>query len=167
MAKPRKVTVSGIAEWAKVFPQNRDLEGWKGKYQQWNGCCTIDLILDDENIDRLISAGCSKKPKPDLEGRGQRVKFERRYESGFDWSSGPPVVTKLDGTPWSLEDDGLIGNGSLVEVDVTIYDTQHGISGQRLDRVMVTDLVSYNITPQATQKPDLKAVPTNEEAILF
>ena len=167
MAKPRKVTVNGIAEWAKVFPENRDMEGYGGKYQQWNGCCTIDLILDDENIDKLTSAGCSKKPKPDDQGRGKRVKFERRYDTGNDWSSGPPVVTKLDGTPWSLQDDGLIGSGSMVEVDVTIYDTQYDISGQRLDRVMITDHVQYNITPQATQKPELKTVSSNEEAILF
>ena len=67
MAKPRKVTVSGIAEWAKVFPQNRDLEGWKGKYQQWNGCCTIDLILDDENIkyDQMSVVNLIMKFAPD------------------------------------------------------------------------------------------------------
>ena len=167
MAKPRKVTVNGIAEWAKVFPQNRDMEGYGGRYRQWDGCCTIDLILDDDSIERLMAAGCSKKPKPDLEGRGQRIKFERRYDTGNEWSSGPPVVTKLDGSPWSLEDDGLIGNGSMVEVDITIYDTQYDVSGQRLDRVMVTDHVQYNITPQAAQKPELKTVSATQEQVLF
>ena len=55
----------------------------------------------------------------------------------------------------------------MVEVDITIYDTQYDVSGQRLDRVMVTDHVQYNITPQATQKPELKTVSTAKEQVLF
>ena len=52
----RMITVHGIAEWAKVFEQNRDLTGWKpteqaeGSYEKYNGASTIDMILDDENI---------------------------------------------------------------------------------------------------------------------
>ena len=150
MAKARLVTVNAIAEWAKVFEQNRDMEGYGGKYKDFNGACTIDLIMDDDNVNKLQAAGCSKQPKPDPEGRGKRMRFERKFDTGYDWSSGAPLVTKLDGSPWSLDDDGLIGNGSLVEVDITIYDTQYGNSGSRLDRVMVTDHVAYN-----TQKTEV------------
>ena len=43
----RKVKLSGIAEWAKVFAQNRDMEGFDGVYKDHNGACTIDLIMDN------------------------------------------------------------------------------------------------------------------------
>ena len=29
----RLVTVRGIAEWAKVFPENRDMEGYDGAFK--------------------------------------------------------------------------------------------------------------------------------------
>jgi len=39
----RKVKLTGTAEWAKVFPQNRDLLGFDGAYQDCDGACTIDV----------------------------------------------------------------------------------------------------------------------------
>ena len=56
-----KITVTGLAQWAKVFEQNRDLTGWKpteqaeGSYEKYNGASTIDMILDDENIASITS----------------------------------------------------------------------------------------------------------------
>ena len=151
----RMVTVHGIAEWAKVFEQNRDLTGWKptvqaeGSYEKYSGACTIDMILDDENITKLRTAKSGKEPKPDLEGRGLRVKFDRKFNSGYDWSSGAPAVTKSDGTNWDYDVDGPIGNGSIVETTVAVYDLpKYGNTGTRLESVRVIDHVPH-ITTQA------------------
>jgi hypothetical protein len=111
----RIVKVTGIAEWAKVFADNRDLTGWKaspqveGTYEKYDGACTIDLILDDESVAKLQAAKCAKGFKADSLGRGQRVKFDRKFNTGHDWSSGAPIVTKEDGSKWTLDEDGPIG----------------------------------------------------------
>ena len=42
------------AKWAKVFEENRDLDGFEGQWRDTNGRCTIDLILDDTNFNKLI-----------------------------------------------------------------------------------------------------------------
>ena len=42
----RKVKLTGIAEWAKVFESNRDMDGFDGVYRDHDGACTIDVILD-------------------------------------------------------------------------------------------------------------------------
>ena len=173
----RMITVHGIAEWAKVFEQNRDLTGWKpteqadGSYEKYNGASTIDMILDDENINKLIQAKCGKEPKPDLEGRGLKVKFDRKFNSGYDWSSGSPSVTKADGSLWDYNVDGPIGNGSMVETTVAVYDLpKYGNTGTRLESVKVIDHLPYvgqqidSGPPPATTKSE----PILEEAeVLF
>ena len=173
----RMITLHGIAEWAKVFEQNRDLTGWKptvqaeGSYEKYSGACTIDMILDDENISKLTAAKCGKEPKPDLEGRGLRVKFDRKFNSGYDWSSGAPAVTKSDGSFWDYDVDGPIGNGSIVETTVAVYDLpKYGNTGTRLESVKVIDHLPYvnqqvdsGYTP-ATSKPETTL---ESDAILF
>ena len=32
-----KITVTGIAQWAKVFEENRDLEGYQGQWKDTDG----------------------------------------------------------------------------------------------------------------------------------
>ena len=55
----RKVRIEGIAEWAKVFEQNREMTGYKptpqavGAYEDCNGACKVDIIMNDENFKRL------------------------------------------------------------------------------------------------------------------
>ena len=45
----RKVRIEGIAEWARVFEQNREMTGYKptpqavGAYEECNGACKIDV----------------------------------------------------------------------------------------------------------------------------
>lgn len=140
----RKVKVSGIAEWAKVFSQNRDMEGFDGVYRDHDGACTIDVIMDDDNLTALKASRSMKKGSPDPQGRGTKVKFIRKYDTGRDWDSGAPVVKKSDGTDWDFDLDGSIGNGSTVEVELSVYDTSRpAIVGTRLDKVTVLELVEY------------------------
>ena len=138
----RKVVLTGIAEWAKVFEDNRDLKGFEGAYEEFDGACTIDMILDKENMDRLSASRSMKKGSPDAEGRGTRVRFVRKFNTGRDWDSGSPTVLKSDGTKWDMDIDGLIGNGSIVAVTLSVYDTSRkSIVGTRLDSVKVLEHV--------------------------
>jgi hypothetical protein len=53
-------------------------------------------------------------------------------------------VVKADGSEWDYDVDGTIGNGSTVEVIVSVYDTKmKSIVGTRLDKVKVLKLVKY------------------------
>ena len=140
----RKVVLTGIGEWAKVFEDNRDMKGFEGAWEEFNGACTIDMILDDENMQILRNSKSMKKSTPDPEGRGTRVRLIRKFETGRDWDSGAPVVTKSDGSKWNYEEDGTIGNGSTVQVTLSVYDTSRkGIVGTRLDRIKVINHVEY------------------------
>ena len=165
----RKVVLTGIAEWAKVFEDYRDLKGFEGAYEEFDGACTIDMILDKENMDRLIASKSMKKGSPDAEGRGTRVRFVRKFNTGRDWDSGSPTVLKSDGTKWDMDVDGLIGNGSTVAVTLSVYDTSRkSIVGTRLDRVKVLEHVkppSDDDDEVATMPPPqkLKVVQGEEE----
>ena len=157
----RKVILVGIAEWAKVFEENRDKVGFKdgdapGTYEDTDGACTIDMILDKENMDRLIASKSMKKGSPDAEGRGTRVRFVRKFNTGRDWDSGSPVVVKSDGTKWDMDVDGLIGNGSTVAVTLSVYDTRRkSIVGTRLDRVKVLE----HVPPPSNDEDDVATMP--------
>ena len=140
----RKVKLTGTAEWAKVFETNRDMEGFDGVYRDHDGACTIDLIMDEDNLSILKQSRSMKKGTPDGEGRGTKVKFIRKFNTGKDWDSGAPIVQKSDGSTWDISSDGTIGNGSTVEVELSVYDTSRpNIVGTRLDKVKVVDHVVY------------------------
>ena len=152
----RKVILVGIAEWAKVFEDNRDMKGFEGAYEEFDGACTIDMILDKENMDRLIASKSMKKGSPDAEGRGTRVRFVRQFNTGRDLDSGSPVVVKSDGTKWDMDVDGLIGNGSTVAVTLSVYDTSRkSIVGTRLDRVKVLE----HVKPPSDDEDEVAAMP--------
>lgn len=140
----RKVKLTGIAEWARVFESNRDMDGFDGVYRDHDGACTIDIIMDDANLSTLKASRSMKKGTPDAEGRGTKVKFIRKFNTGKDWDSGAPTVQKSDGSTWDISSDGTIGNGSTVEVELSVYDTSRpNIVGTRLDKVKVVDHVAY------------------------
>lgn len=140
-----KITVTGIAQWAKVFEQNRDLDGYQGQWRDTDGRCTIEMILDDNNVERIKAAGCMSSGKDDLEGRGRAFKFTRKFDTPNDWDGGAPAVYKPDGTVWDFEADGPIGNGSEVLVELDIYkNKQYSTVTTRLERVKVMKHVSYD-----------------------
>ena len=164
----RKVKLTGIAEWARVFPQNRDMEGFDGAYRDCNGACTIDLILDDENLATLKASRSMKRGVPDPQGRGTKVKLVRKYDTGKDWDSGAPVVKKLDGSDWDYNIDGTIGNGSTVEVTLSVYDTKmKSIVGTRLDAVTVIDHVEYVADAASDDASPSVAVENKQSEVLF
>lgn len=149
----RKVKLRGPIRWAKVFEENRDLRGFEGAWEEIGGAYTIEMGLDEDNFNKLKEA---KSMKQGREEDGLRwVKFDRKHEGKFDWASGPPKVTKKDGTAWILSDDGLIGNDSEAEIVVSVYDTSRkSIFGTRLDRVTVINHVEPVYEEEMWTEPD-------------
>ena len=142
-----KITVTGIAQWAKVFEENRDLDGYQGQWRDTDGRCTIEMILDQDNTDRVKASGCMSAGKDDPEGRGRAFKFTRKFETLNDWDGGAPAVYKPDGTAWNFDSDGPIGNGSEVLVELDIYkNKQYSTVTTRLERVKVMKHVSFDGT---------------------
>ena len=147
----RKVRIEGIAEWAKVFEQNREMTGYKptpqavGAYEECNGACKVDIIMNDENFKRLKASKSMKSGTDDELGRGKKVTFVRKFETGRDWDSGAPIVLKEDNTRWDYEVDGPIGNGSVVEVTLAVFDIKkYGNKGTRLEKVKVLEHKKYD-----------------------
>jgi len=138
----KRVTLEGTAMWAKVFEDNRDMEGYKGAYADTNGRCTINILLDQDTYEKLMSSGTMKRGKK--EGDLMNVKFDRKWETGRDFDSGPPTVLKADGNPWDFAEDGYIGNGSLVRVLLNVADLpKQGVVSTRLETVKVLKKESY------------------------
>lgn len=142
-----KITLEGKASWAKVFEENRDMVGFEGAYKPYEGAYTIQLELDEDNFNKLMATGAAKASKmkqKEVQKLGStEIRLARKHKDRFDWASGAPKVMKADGSEWSFSDDGLIGNGSIVSVEVAVYTTSKA-TGTRLESVKVLDLVEYD-----------------------
>lgn len=139
----RLVKLKGKGYWAKVFESNRDLKGYNNELEDVGGQTTIDLDIDDRHFallqkSRSMLEGRESPDNPDL----RRIKFKRKWQENY--GGGAPKVERADGTAWDLEIDGLIGNGSDVEVTLSVYDTKNRrIVGTRLEAVRVINNIPY------------------------
>ena len=150
-------------EWARVFEQNRDMHGYNGAYEKYDGACTVDALVDEENLQIMIDAGSQtaenvydaahysgksadklkKKAKVFTEDGLYRVAMKRPFKTPIPTIGGPPAVRHADGrTNWDLEEDGAIGNGSEAFIYGTVYESK-GLKGVRLDGIQILDLVPY------------------------
>lgn len=128
------IELEGIASWAKVFENNRDMNK---DYHGEGGAYTIDVQLEKEELDKLTKSGSRLKPK--LKDEGIVVGFKRKHiNEVIAEFGGAPKVVGPDKEPL----DKHIGNGSRVKVYVSVYDTKLG-KGTRLEGVHVLDLVEY------------------------
>lgn len=138
----KKVIVEGTANWCKIFESNRDMEGYKGAYKEFDGATSLELVLDADNWGKLQRSGSMKRGKP-VAG-GTAVKLERKWKTGKDWDSGAPEVLRADGNPWDVDTDGFVGNGSKVRVMVVVTDfPDKGVSSTRLEMVKILEHVPY------------------------
>jgi hypothetical protein len=136
------ITLKGKGKWMRLFEDNRDLTGYQGSFQETDGACTMDLYITKEEYAKLKEAGSATKLKLDEETGERFIKLKRPFKGKYEWASGAPKVTKDDGSVWSFEDDGSIGNMSEVEVTVVVYTTSM-TPGTRLESVKVTKHVPY------------------------
>jgi hypothetical protein len=176
----RKVKLTGIGYWAKVFEDNRDLTGFEDALKESGGQCTIDVDLDAASIAKLNQSKSLLKGKESPEDSSlTRVRFRRKWTE--EYGGGAPKVVKADGSVWDYDEDGSIGNGSTVEIILNVYDTKRkGIVGTRLEKVKVTNHVEYNpdeddeedapppkAAPKAAAKPAPKPMTIDEDDIPF
>ena len=164
----RKVKLEGIAEWARVFEENREMTGFKptpqavGAYEECNGACKVDIIMNDVNYKKLKDSKSQKEGKVDDLGRGKKVTFVRKFETGRDWDSGAPIVLKEDNTRWDYEVDGPIGNGSIVEVTLAVFDIKkYGNTGTRLEKLKVITHKKYDPDGEEDDIPSPAPIKSN------
>ena len=160
------MTIQGKASWAKVFEENRDKRGFEDAFVPFDGAYTIDVAMGKAAFDALAATGAAKASKmkqKEVDKFGEvTLKFTRKHKDRFEWSSGAPVVVKPDGRPWNFAIDGVIPNGSTVEVTIDVYTTSKA-TGTRLVAVHVVGLADMEV----------KSVPTptelipEEEGVLF
>lgn len=125
----RQITLKGEAYWAKLREGQEDM-GFEKAFVEFGGVYSIELDLDPENLGTLKGSGSAAQRN----GNG-RFRFKRKKTEKQDWlPGGTPTVTK-DG---SLFTD-MIPNGSIVEVDLSVYDTAYK-AGTRLEAVRVLTL---------------------------
>lgn len=119
----------GPAKWAKVYKPD-------DKYNVYS----INLYLDAKTKESYIKSGIQGKIKEDEDG--EFVSFRRpasKIIKGDLVNLGPPKVLSKD----KSEFDEIIGNGSIVECDVSVYDTIKG-KGHTLNAVRVIDHKEYH-----------------------
>lgn len=133
-----QMDVKGKLDWAKVFESNRDRSEWN---KEKDGEYKVTVTTDKDTAEALKKAGCRKKIEEVAEG--YKVTFDRPHKGAQDWMGGAPIVADVTGKAWSLEDKGLIGNGSEGIVKVELYNTKMGV-GTRLVGLQVLDHVVYN-----------------------
>jgi hypothetical protein len=147
----QKLKLSGKIKWAKVT-----LETLDSKYGPPES--NIQFYPDEASLVLLKQAGSRVEVKEDEEGR--YVKLKRPFSRIFtDKTTKEPVQVEL-GLPAvgkGLNEDGtlipykgLIGNGSSVDVKVSLYDTKQYGKGTRLEAINITTLLEY--TPDIGNK---------------
>lgn len=160
----RKVKLTGIGYWAKVFEDNRDKTGYENALADIGGQTCIDMDLDGEQMEKLVKSKSMKRGSPSKDNDNMtRVRFTRKWTEQY--GGGEPDVVKADGTKWDYDEDGPIGNGSTVEVTLLVYDTSRkAIVGTRLDKVKVLEHKPYNpdgdeeeAAPAPAAKPQIKS----------
>jgi hypothetical protein len=154
----RKVKLTGYAYWAKVFEDNRDKTGFENALVEIGGQTTIDMDLDNESMEKLKRSKSMKRGSPSNDNDGMtRVRFTRKWTE--EYGGGEPTVVKADGTKWDYDEDGPIGNGSTVEVVLSVYDTSRkAIVGTRLDKVKVLEHKAYNPDGDDDEEEEVKPV---------
>lgn len=151
----RKVKLVGTGYWMKLFEDNRDKTGFEDALVEIGGQTTIDMDLDDANMEKLKKSKSMKRGTPSSENAAMtRVRFTRKWTEQY--GGGEPSVVKADGTKWDYDEDGPIGNGSIVEVTLAVYDTSRkSIVGTRLEKVKVLEHKAYD--PDAEDEDDAPA----------
>lgn len=121
----------GVSYWAKVHNPDPRFDVY-----------TLDLYLDEANLNLLKRSGLELKLRESE--NGTYVKFKRptkKIIKGNLVTMGPPsVFLKTEDGKEAFE--GNVGNGSVVEALIAVYDTPKG-KGHTLESVIVYDLVPY------------------------
>ncbi len=122
---------SGECKWAKVYKPDP-------KYMKYS----IDLKLEGKDIDVFKAIGLKNTLKEDGWVTFRRDPSKEVWKDGKKVPGGPPSVVDASGNV-STE---LIGNGSMVTVQVSVYDYDNNFGkgkGSRLEVVRIDKLVEF------------------------
>lgn len=154
----KEVTTKGPIEWAKVFENNREMEGYEGAYHECEGAYTVVQVLSKEEFEKLKKAGTQKKPIQKRLMDGEiAVKFERKHlvktKEGKEipQAGGEPKVVGPNDKPWNVEEDGLIGNGTIAEV-TNLINTFKGQDGKMISRTSLTKVKIIEHVPYVREE---------------
>jgi len=160
-----KITyITGKCMYARVFPYNRDLEGFEGAYKEHDGMYTVMLGVpkDSEAFKTIMSWNKNYEPK---EGGSEKMPLDKGAEKGLmyftfkrkhkfiskkgevieDFGGAPKVFMLTDADKETYEPfdaSKLIGNGSTVTLKLDVYTAKPGRSTIRIEAVSVDNLVS-------------------------
>ena len=159
-----------VLEWAKVFAENADMGDPEGPraaqaiHKKGGQYIVNAYFTSEEQIDQLVQDGLDLHPMNSNRivdgnsefGIGKYMKLKRDVQDvimEFEGKGGKQVVNFggpvnilniTDGIEnkreWSLEEDGLIGNGSKAVVQFQTYSRGAGV---RLMGIAITDHVKY------------------------
>lgn len=160
---------TGKALWAKIY----EADEFRGSTN-----FTIDLEADTDAVKAYKASGIQGKIKENE--NGPLLKFKRaetKLIKGQKHTFAPPKVYDKDGkvlVEYKKNADGtgfervgspiLIGNGSTVEVTVSVYPTSMG-PGQRLESVRIIDLIEYAPTDEGFSDRIVEGESTTEKGI--
>lgn len=129
----KSAKITGKCKWASVIKPNTKFD------PKWS----IDVIIEDKEVaNRLEAAGL--KVKKDKDG-DLILNIKRKTVTKKGDAVKPPIVVDNDGERW--DSDILIGNGSIVTVDFTVYEYESFGNtgyGNWLNKVTVNELVEYS-----------------------
>jgi len=143
--------------------------GGKVDYTKEEGMYSVEVVLTEEQKAEMIGYGVQEKAlgnimfKTDQDGNPKyRFKRPHKHKTMKDRKTGAPVVFgapevfdmekalaawKEAGTgtlqdhikPWSYEEDGNIGNGSICKIKYSVYQGSNGSVVVRLEKVAVIE----------------------------
>lgn len=148
--------IQGKAFFPKLFEQNKDTAF------DPEGAYVLTLILDDEAAEVWDNLKTKTQSKYDRATKTNTVRFRRKHAAPNDWAGGPPKIFNKDGSPRTFE-DGIIWNDSIVEANVSVFDTRIG-KCCRLESVTVLELAE---APEREEKDGPKVetpVPSKPKA---
>ena len=159
----KEVTTKGPIEWAKIFEDNREMSGYEGAYEECEGAYTLVQVLSKEEFEKLKKAGTMKKPIQKRLMDGEiALKFERKHlvktKDGKEvtQAGGAPKVVGPNGKTWDLDEDGLIGNGTVAEV-TNLISTFKGQDGKMVARTSLTKVKIIEHIPYVREENDEEA----------
>lgn len=154
MASNKSYVIHGIAHWAKILGPPRDNE-YTGE-REWS----IDVTPDADSRKLLKELGLNDRLREPKSGDTRTESFLsfRHREFKADGEKADPIrVVDAQTNPWTKEANGLVGNGSEVNVKFVVRDYGKGKKkGMYIRAVQVVNLVPYVVK-------DFAPVETDEE----
>ena len=149
--------ISGPVMYARVFENNRDLEGYEGKYKEHDGMYTVCIGVPEYGDDYKRIMGWNRMYAPKIGGKDKGFELDRGAVEGMAYFTfkrkhtnpvraqwgGAPQVVDVDRQNW--DSDTMIGNGSTATIKLDVEKSKNNpkITFVRLEGLLIEELVPY------------------------